>query len=106
CGSSQQQSKMSQCCTSTPKSLAYSSQRICTGLPVRHSSSKPKLFHSFHSSSICQRARIRVSASLADSRLLGTLVTTMIHCASSHCRGLIGLHCLWARSRRCSRRLC
>src|ERR1700719_1372388 len=52
CGSSQQESKSNQCCTSIPSNLADSSHKMRTGLAVCHASTWPRSFHSSHSSSI------------------------------------------------------
>src|SRR5260221_7074997 len=104
CGSSQQESKSTQCCTSMPSSLAYSSHKMRSGFSVCHSSTLPCSFHSFHSRSICQRARIKAMASAAASRLSGTLVSTIVHCTRSHWRAVMGLPCLCACSLSDSRR--
>ena len=50
-------STMSQCCSSAPINLAYSSHSTRQGLAVRHSSTWPCCFQSLYNSSICQRSR-------------------------------------------------
>src|SRR5437016_11416585 len=90
-GSDQHPSKVIQCSRSRPKSLAYSSVRIRCGLALLHVSILPSCFHSFQSSSICQRKRIRATTCRAESRWLSTLVSTNSH---STCRCLLTLP-LW-----------
>src|SRR5207245_10298666 len=57
-GSDQHPSKVIQCSRSSPKSLAYSSVKLRCALPLFQVSILPSCFHSFHTSSICQRTRM------------------------------------------------
>ena len=90
-GSAQQPSKVTQCSSSRPKSLAYSSVKIRCGLLLLHVSILPSCFQSFQNSSICQRKRIRATTCSAASSWLSTLVSTSSH---SNCRCLLTLT-LW-----------
>src|SRR5256714_1341331 len=92
-GSDQHPSKVIQCSSSRPKSLAYSSVKIRCGLALLHVSILPSCFHSFQSSSICQRKRIRATTCRAESTLPSTLVSTSSH---SNWRCLLALT-LWRR---------
>src|SRR5205085_5173342 len=84
--SDQHPSKVIQCSSSRPKSLAYSSVKIRCGLALLHVSILPSCFHSFQSSSICQRKRIRATTCRAESTRPSTLVSTSSH---STCRCLL-----------------
>src|SRR5260370_4165273 len=62
-----------------------------SGLYLPHVSSLPSCFHSFHSSSICQRQRASTRASATESRSLGTLVSRIVQSASRKRAALTGL---------------
>src|SRR2546421_180476 len=90
-GSDQQPCKVTQCSSSKPKSLAYNSVKMRCGLALLHVSIFPSCFHSFQSSSICQRKRIKATTCRAESTRPSTLVSTSSH---STCRCLLTLT-LW-----------
>src|SRR5438552_15255893 len=90
-GSAQQPSKVTQCSSSRPKSLAYSSVKMRCGLLLLHVSILPSCFHSFQSSSIGPRKRIKATTCRAESTRPSTLVSTSSH---STCRCLLTLT-LW-----------
>src|SRR5438128_9909814 len=75
-------STMSQCCSSAPIDLAYSSHSTRQGLAVRHSSIWPSCFQSLYNSSICQRSRSSTRASSKRRCLAGTSVIRIVQSAS------------------------
>src|SRR5258707_8583436 len=50
---------------------------------VCHSSTRPCIFHSFHSNAICHRQRSKTKARASVKRAVGTLVITIVHPAQS-----------------------
>src|SRR5258708_9798465 len=104
-GSCQAKSTISQCCSSTPISLAYSSHSTRHGSAVCHSSTWPYCFHSLYTSSICHLSRSSTRASSKRKRLAGTSVTRIVQSANCKVSSLIVCWRRCASRSKSSRRL-